>query len=70
VIGEYFSDLDATPVPPESHESEMDARYTVHSKLSTGLFYGILTDTNRLTAGCSAAGSGGTTVDAKARTDV
>jgi nanoRNase/pAp phosphatase (c-di-AMP/oligoRNAs hydrolase) len=55
VIGEYFSDLDATPVPPESHESEMDARYTVHSKLSTGLFYGILTDTNRLTAGIASA---------------
>jgi nanoRNase/pAp phosphatase (c-di-AMP/oligoRNAs hydrolase) len=55
VIGEYFSDLDATPVPPENHESEVDATYTVPSRLSTGLFYGILTDTNRLTAGIAPA---------------
>jgi nanoRNase/pAp phosphatase (c-di-AMP/oligoRNAs hydrolase) len=55
VIAEYFGDLDATPVPPENHESEVDANYTVPSRLSTGLFYGILTDTDRLTAGTDPA---------------
>ncbi|MFB6102031.1 MAG: bifunctional oligoribonuclease/PAP phosphatase NrnA [Haloplanus sp.] len=55
VIAEYFDDLDATPVPPDSHESEVDAAYTVPSRVATGLFFGILTDTNRLTAGVDAA---------------
>ena len=55
VIGEYFRDVDATPVPPENHESEVDAKYTVPSMLSTGLFYGILTDTDRLTSGTDTA---------------
>ncbi|WP_338741705.1 DHH family phosphoesterase [Haloplanus salilacus] len=55
VIGEYFRDVDATPVPPDSHESEVDTNYTIPSTLSTGLFYGILTDTDRLTAGTDTA---------------
>lgn len=55
VIGEYFRDLDATPVPPEDHESEVDTAYAVPSRLATGLLYGILTDTNRLTAGTDTA---------------
>jgi nanoRNase/pAp phosphatase (c-di-AMP/oligoRNAs hydrolase) len=55
IVGEYFDDLGAEPVPPAKHESEIRADYTVPSRVATGLLYGILTDTNRLTAGCSAA---------------
>ena len=55
IVGEYFDDLGAEPVPPAKHESEVGTDYTVPSTVATGLLYGILTDTNRLTAGCSAA---------------
>ena len=55
IVGEYFDDLGAKPVPPAKHASEIGADYTVSSTVATGLLYGILTDTNRLTAGCSAA---------------
>ncbi|WP_248897491.1 DHH family phosphoesterase [Haloplanus halobius] len=55
IVAEYFEDLDATPVPPENHASEVDAEYTVPSRVATGLFFGILTDTNRLTGGTDAA---------------
>jgi nanoRNase/pAp phosphatase (c-di-AMP/oligoRNAs hydrolase) len=55
IIAEYFDDLNATPVPPAKHKSEVDATYTVPSLVATGLLYGILTDTKRLTSGCSAA---------------
>jgi nanoRNase/pAp phosphatase (c-di-AMP/oligoRNAs hydrolase) len=51
VVGEYFEDLGATPVPPDAHESEIDSTYVVPSRVATGLFFGILTDTNRLTSG-------------------
>ncbi len=54
IIAEYFRDVGATPVPPDMHASEVAAEYTLPSDVSTGLLYGILTDTNRLTAGCSA----------------
>jgi nanoRNase/pAp phosphatase (c-di-AMP/oligoRNAs hydrolase) len=36
------------------HASEVAAEHTLPSTVSTGLLYGILTDTDRLTAGCSA----------------
>jgi nanoRNase/pAp phosphatase (c-di-AMP/oligoRNAs hydrolase) len=55
VIAEYFEDLDATPVPPENHESEIDSTYVLPSKVATGLFFGILTDTDRFTVGIDAA---------------
>ena len=55
IVAEYFRDVGATPVPPEMHASEVGAEYTLPSEVSTGLLYGILTDTSRLTAGCSAA---------------
>jgi len=55
VIAEYFQDIDATPVPPENHESEVNAKYVVPSRVATGLFFGILTDTNRLTGGIDPA---------------
>jgi len=55
VIAEYFEDLDATPVAPDVHESEVESAYVVPSKVATGLFFGILTDTNRLTSGLDPA---------------
>ena len=55
IVGEYFDDVGAEPVPPAKHESEIGTDYTVPSSVATGLLYGILTDTNRLTAGCAAA---------------
>ncbi|MGM0604399.1 MAG: DHH family phosphoesterase [Halobacteriota archaeon] len=55
IVAEYFSDLGAVPVPAERHASETGATYTVPSAVSTGLLCGILTDTDRLTLGASAA---------------
>jgi len=55
VVAEYFEDLDATPVLPDTHESEIDSSYVVPSYVATGLFFGILTDTNRLTSGIDPA---------------
>ncbi|MFB6097154.1 MAG: bifunctional oligoribonuclease/PAP phosphatase NrnA [Haloferacaceae archaeon] len=52
IVAEYFDDISATPVPPDLHESEVHSPYTVPSRVATGLLYGILTDTNHLTAGC------------------
>jgi nanoRNase/pAp phosphatase (c-di-AMP/oligoRNAs hydrolase) len=53
IVAEYFRDVGATPVPPDMHASEIPAEYTLPSTTSTGLLYGILTDTDRLIAGCS-----------------
>ncbi|WP_336021961.1 DHH family phosphoesterase [Halobellus salinisoli] len=55
IVAEYFEDVNGEPVPPAKHASEVDAPYTVPSGVATGLLYGILTDTKRLTSGCSAA---------------
>ena len=55
IVAEYFDDVGAEPVPPARHESEVDATYTVPTAVATGLLYGVLTDTKRLTSGCSAA---------------
>ncbi|SEG26960.1 nanoRNase/pAp phosphatase, hydrolyzes c-di-AMP and oligoRNAs [Halobellus limi] len=55
IVAEYFENVGAKPVPSAKHASEVDAPYTVPSTVATGLLYGILTDTKRLTAGCSAA---------------
>ncbi|WP_129114862.1 DHH family phosphoesterase [Halegenticoccus tardaugens] len=55
IVAEYFRDVGAKPVPPDQHASEIDADYTIPSAVATGLLYGILADTKRLTAGCSAA---------------
>ncbi|MDS0293554.1 DHH family phosphoesterase [Halogeometricum luteum] len=54
IVAEYFRDVGARPVPPDRHASEVGTEYTVPSMVATGLLYGILTDTKRLTAGCSA----------------
>ena len=55
IVAEYFEDVGGDPVPPDKHESEVDAEFVVPSQIATGLLYGILTDTQRLTAGCSSA---------------
>jgi nanoRNase/pAp phosphatase (c-di-AMP/oligoRNAs hydrolase) len=55
IVAEYFRDIGAKPVPPDRHASEVGSEYTVPSTVATGLLYGILTDTKRLTAGCSDA---------------
>jgi len=55
IVAEYFQDVDGKPVPPDVHESEVDARFTLPSRESTGLLYGILADTRHLTTGAAAA---------------
>jgi nanoRNase/pAp phosphatase (c-di-AMP/oligoRNAs hydrolase) len=55
IVAEYFRDLDAVPVPPERHASELTSSYTVPSRIATGLLIGILTDTKHLTSGASDA---------------
>ncbi|MFB6127644.1 MAG: bifunctional oligoribonuclease/PAP phosphatase NrnA [Halolamina sp.] len=54
IVAEYLADVGAKPVPPDIHESEVDATYTVPSGTATGLLYGILADTKHLTNGASA----------------
>jgi len=55
IVAEYFQNVGGDPVPPDMHESEVDAEFVVPSQVATGLLYGILTDTKRLTSGCSSA---------------
>ena len=55
IVAEYFEDIGATPVAPDQHASEVPGEFTVRSDVATGLLYGILADTNRLTKGASAA---------------
>lgn len=53
IVAEYFKDIDASPVPPDKHASETDGEYTLPTRAATGLLYGILSDTKRLTVGAS-----------------
>lgn len=55
IVAEYFRDIGARPVPPDLHQSEVQTNYAVPSRIATGLLYGVLTDTNHLTSGCSGA---------------
>ncbi len=55
IVTEYFDDVGGKPVPPDVHESEVDARFTLPSRECTGLLYGILADTRHLTSGAAAA---------------
>ncbi|MFW5948830.1 MAG: DHH family phosphoesterase, partial [Halolamina sp.] len=55
IVAEYFVDVGGKPVPPDVHESEVDARFTLPSRECTGLLYGILADTRHLTSGVSGA---------------
>ncbi|WP_435064098.1 DHH family phosphoesterase [Halobaculum sp. EA56] len=54
ILAEYFRDTGATPVPPDAHESEVTGA-TLSTRTATGLLYGVISDTNRLTRGASAA---------------
>ena len=54
IVAEYFEDIGGKPVPPDVHASEVDAKYTLPSRECTGLLYGILADTKKLTSGASA----------------
>lgn len=51
IVGEYFQDVGAEPIPPDEHASEVDSAFTVPSTVATGLLYGILSDTDTLTKG-------------------
>jgi len=55
IVAEYFRDIDAAAVPPDMHASETGSEYTLSTQAATGLLYGILTDTKRLTVGASDA---------------
>ncbi|WP_373189467.1 bifunctional oligoribonuclease/PAP phosphatase NrnA [Halolamina sp.] len=55
IVAEYFEDVGGKPVPPDVHASEVDAKYTLPSRECTGLLYGILADTRRLTSGAASA---------------
>jgi nanoRNase/pAp phosphatase (c-di-AMP/oligoRNAs hydrolase) len=52
IVAEYFQDLDATPVPPDRHDSEVSDP-ALPTWIATGLLYGTLSDTNQLTRGAS-----------------
>ncbi|UIP01166.1 DHHA1 domain-containing protein [Halobaculum sp. CBA1158] len=54
ILAEYFADTGARPVPPDAHESEVTGA-TLSTRAATGLLYGVISDTNRLTRGASAA---------------
>ncbi|GAB7094371.1 hypothetical protein JCM30237_15230 [Halolamina litorea] len=54
IVAEYFGDVGGKPVPPDVHESEVEARFTLPSRECTGLLYGILADTRHLTTGAAA----------------
>ncbi|MFB6280851.1 MAG: bifunctional oligoribonuclease/PAP phosphatase NrnA [Haloferacaceae archaeon] len=55
LVGEYFRDVGAEPIPPGDHATEVSAAFTVPSGVATGLLYGILSDTDDLTRGASPA---------------
>jgi len=55
LVAEYLEGLGAVPVPSDSHATEIDAELTVPSTVATALMYGILTDTDDLTSGATAA---------------
>jgi len=52
IVAEYFENLDTTPVPPDRHDSEVSDP-ALPTWIATGLLYGVLSDTNRLTRGAS-----------------
>ncbi|WP_121822217.1 DHH family phosphoesterase [Halostella salina] len=51
ILAEYFESLDAEPNPDDDDGSDLE----LTDELATGLLYGIQSDTNRLTKGCSGA---------------
>jgi nanoRNase/pAp phosphatase (c-di-AMP/oligoRNAs hydrolase) len=53
IITEYFQDLGFEA--PDADNGDSDPERPLPSNIATGLMYGILTDTNDLTSGCSSA---------------
>ena len=54
VFAEYFREMDWEPADPEEN-GDADEDETLPSSVATGLLYGIQSDTNQLTKGCSTA---------------
>ena len=50
IVAEYLDELGATPVPPDRHDTEVPDP-ALPTWVATGLLYGILSDTDRLTLG-------------------
>jgi len=55
IVTEYFEDVGGRPVPSDRHASEVGGRYTLPTRVATGLLYGILSDTGHLTTGACEA---------------
>ncbi|MEF8831549.1 MAG: bifunctional oligoribonuclease/PAP phosphatase NrnA [Halobacteriales archaeon] len=55
ILTEYLADLDADLVGPDESADDADGRLAVPTGVATGMMYGILSDTNHLTNGCSGA---------------
>ena len=55
IFAEYFDEMGWDPVSPEESESLENGSKTIDPRVSTGLLYGIQSDTKSLTKGCSPA---------------
>jgi len=55
ILAEYLDDLGWVPVPPEEADTTETDGQRLPPRVATGLLYGIQSDTNRLTSGCSEA---------------
>jgi Exopolyphosphatase-related proteins len=55
IFAEYFRELDWEPVDPEEMEAIENDTGVLEPRVSTGLVYGIQSDTKSLTKGCSSA---------------
>ncbi len=55
ILVEYLEALGATRASTDTDDPQSDETLTLSSTLATGLVYGIQSDTNRLSKGCSAA---------------
>jgi len=55
IFAEYFRDLDWEPVPPGRMDAIENGTDVLEPRVSTGLVYGIQSDTKSLTKGCSTA---------------
>ncbi|NEU57535.1 bifunctional oligoribonuclease/PAP phosphatase NrnA [Halorussus sp. MSC15.2] len=54
IVAEYLEDVGGTPVGPDEDEENADG-FVVPSAVSTGLLYGVQSDTKHLTSGCTEA---------------
>ncbi|WP_435179699.1 DHH family phosphoesterase [Halorussus sp. AFM4] len=54
MVAEYLEDVGGTPVGPDESEENVDG-LVVPAEVSTGLLYGVQSDTKHLTSGCTGA---------------